>query len=158
MTDPVAEAAAKIEAEQKTAEPTILERLEEGVHDLAEKVEHLMHPDAPAVAQPGEAGVAAGVVATPAGSDASAATADAAPSSTEPAPNAAPAAEEQPAMPPSAPPASTPTGTANSVASSAASAIKGHIAAVKHHLSIRGFEQSVVADIHTELDAIEKWL
>jgi hypothetical protein len=127
MTDPVAEAAAKIEAEQNTAEPSILERLEEGVHDLAEKVEHLIHPDA-------------------------------APISTEPVPNAAPAAAEQPATPPSAPPASTPTGTASSVASSAASAIKGHIAAVKHHLTIRGFEQSVVADIHTELDAIEKWL
>jgi hypothetical protein len=146
MTDPVAEAAEKIEAEQKTAEPTILERLEEGVHDLAEKVEHLIHPDAAPISTepvPNAAPTEPAGAATPAVGDA---------------PNAVPAAAEQPVTQPSAPPASTPTGTASSVASSAASAIKGHIAAVKHHLTIRGFEQSVVADIHTELDAIEKWL
>jgi hypothetical protein len=83
-------------------------------------------------------------------------------------PNAVPAAVEQPGTPPSAPDASTPDGIPGIVvsspaepaklASAAASAIKAGIANIRHHLSIRGFEQSAVADIHAELEAIEKWL
>jgi hypothetical protein len=82
------------------------------------------------------------------------------------APNAAPAVAEQLATPPSALDASTPIGTSSigasslveKLASGAASEIRTHIAAIKHHLAIRGFELSAVAAIHTELDAIEKLL
>lgn len=42
--------------------------------------------------------------------------------------------------------------------SSISSAVLNRIAAIKKHLSIRGFEQSAVADIHSELDAIERLL
>lgn len=85
-------------------------------------------------------------------------------------PNAAPAAVVQPVIAASAPAASTPAGIPGIVASSVAEPvsvkptslasgnIRSSIAAIKHHLSIRGFEQSAVADIHAELDAIEKWL
>ena len=41
---------------------------------------------------------------------------------------------------------------------SAGDAIRSHLAAIKHHLSVRGFELSLVADIHAELDAIERFL
>jgi hypothetical protein len=45
MTDPVAEAAAQLAAQQ--AEPTMLEKAMDTIHDLEAKVEHLIHPDAP---------------------------------------------------------------------------------------------------------------
>jgi hypothetical protein len=48
MSDPVAEAAAQIAAQAAAqAEPTMLERAMETIHDLEAKVEHLIHPDAP---------------------------------------------------------------------------------------------------------------
>lgn len=90
------------------------------------------------------------------------------PSSASEVPNAAPAVVAQPAMAPSAEPVSMPAGIPGIVVSSpaepvkltpaATSAIRGGIANIKNHLSIRGFEQSAVADIHAELEAIEKWL
>lgn len=83
-------------------------------------------------------------------------------------PNVAPAAVEKLGSQTSAAPVSTPDGIPGIVASSpaepvklasaATSGIKSNIANIKHHLSIRGFEQSAVADIHAELEAIEKWL
>lgn len=48
MTDPVAEAAAQIAAQQP-AEPTLLEAAMTTIHDLEAKVEHLIHPDAVSV-------------------------------------------------------------------------------------------------------------
>jgi hypothetical protein len=85
------------------------------------------------------------------------------------APNAAPAAVEQPIIADSAQDASTVgiQGVASklldeavntNVSYAVSTAIRSNLAAIKHHLSIRGFEQSAVADIHAELDAIEKWL
>lgn len=55
MTDPIAEAAAKIAAQQ--AEPSMLEKAMDTIHDLEAKVEHLIHPEteAPKVEAPGEA-------------------------------------------------------------------------------------------------------
>jgi hypothetical protein len=47
MTDPVAEAAAQLAAQ--AAEPTMLERAMDTIHDLEAKVEHLIHPDAPVI-------------------------------------------------------------------------------------------------------------
>jgi hypothetical protein len=83
-------------------------------------------------------------------------------------PNAATGAVELPAIVASALGASIPAGIPGIVASSvaepaklapaASNAIKVGIANIKNHLSIRGFEQSAVADIHAELEAIEKWL
>lgn len=43
MTDPVAEAAANLAKQH--AEPTLIEEIKEGMHELAEKVEHLIHPE-----------------------------------------------------------------------------------------------------------------
>jgi len=43
MTDPVAEAAAQIAAQQ--AEPSLLEKAIDTIHDLEAKVEHLIHPE-----------------------------------------------------------------------------------------------------------------
>lgn len=90
-------------------------------------------------------------------------------------PNAVLAAAVQPDTPPSAEPVSTPAGIPGIVVSSAEplktvgatpsmiaachiDKIRESIANIKHHLSIRGFEQSAVQDIHAELEAIEKWL
>lgn len=44
MSDPVAEAAAQLAAQQN--EPSLITEIKEGMHDLAEKVEHLIHPEA----------------------------------------------------------------------------------------------------------------
>ncbi|MFK4444651.1 hypothetical protein ABH944_004845 [Caballeronia udeis] len=46
MSDPVAEAAAALAARQ--AEPSLIDEIKDGMHDLAEKVEHLIHPEADA--------------------------------------------------------------------------------------------------------------
>jgi hypothetical protein len=46
MSDPVAEAAAQLAA-QKAAEPSLLEKALDTIHELEAKVEHLIHPDAP---------------------------------------------------------------------------------------------------------------
>ena len=162
MTDPVAEAAAKIaaDASPSSTEPSLIDEIKEGMHELAEKVEHLIHPDAPVPNEP-----AAGAEQASSGSETSAPTAS---ETGAEVPNVAPAAAEQPVTPPSAPPVSTPAGIVGTVASSAdepapptsgvRAVILTHTAAIRHHLSIRGFEQSAVADIHAELDAIEKWL
>ncbi|KAE8757325.1 hypothetical protein FSO04_24195 [Paraburkholderia madseniana] len=53
MSDPVAEAAAQLAAQQ--AEPTMLEKAMDTIHELEAKVEYLIHPDAEAgAAMPGE--------------------------------------------------------------------------------------------------------
>lgn len=54
MTDPVAEAAAQLAAAPSSTEPSLIDEIKEGIHTLEEKVEHFIHPDAPAVAQAGE--------------------------------------------------------------------------------------------------------
>lgn len=48
MSDPVAQAAAQIasDAAPSSTEPSIIDEIKEGVHDLAEKVDHLIHPQA----------------------------------------------------------------------------------------------------------------
>lgn len=43
MSDPVAEAAAQLAAQQ--SEPSLITEIKEGMHELAEKVEHLIHPE-----------------------------------------------------------------------------------------------------------------
>lgn len=53
MTDPVAEAAAQL-----AATPNLIDEIKEGIHTLEEKVEHFIHPDAPAATQAGDAGTA----------------------------------------------------------------------------------------------------
>ena len=195
MTDPVAEAAAQLAAQAAPEQPGIISEIVDEFKALGEKVEHLIHPDAPEVAQPGESttlssnssgsvseasaspesiGNAANAIAeSPMSTKNEEVTASGAGATTETAiagevPNVAPAAAEQPATPPSVPPASTPAGIVGIVASSeaepvtlasaAAAGIRVHIAAIKSHLRIHGFEQSVVADIHAQLDSIEKWL
>lgn len=142
--------------------------------------------DAPAVAQPGElttntstdAITAASAIApenaegSTMGNDlpnaASTPPAGAATPADGDAPNVATGAAALPETVASALGASIPTGIVGIVESSvdkpvvvaqdAAKAIRTHLTAIKNHLSIRGFELSAVADIHTELDAIEKWL
>lgn len=52
MTDPVAEAAANLAKQH--AEPGLIEEIKDGMHDLAEKVEHLIHPGASAPSATGE--------------------------------------------------------------------------------------------------------
>lgn len=47
MTDPVAEAAAQIAAQQAPEQTGIVGALVEGMHKLEEKVEHLLHPGTP---------------------------------------------------------------------------------------------------------------
>lgn len=235
MTDPVAEAAAKIAADAapSSTEPSLLEKAINTIHDLEEKVEHLIHPETPpnvatvaleatsgatvsatALASEGSEAPNALTVSTSgtqpeskpsadtstttgsatssggeAGNVLAAATASSLPQSSTPAvqtlpetsmqtltvssanvetPNAAPAAVEQLGSQTSAAPVSTPDGIPGIVVSSptepvklappATSAIRAGIANIKHHLSIRGFEQSAVADIHAELEAIERWL
>ena len=231
MTDPIAEAAANLNAQPAT-DPSLFEEIKDTIHDLEEKVEHLIHPEAthvaaeptpvaaggadaapvadvaPEVAAPstepvasapvveeqastiapveaGNAEAASAAVAStvveasapsepaPVASEGNAAPAAAGPSSEEPAsvaadlPNAAIAAAEQPVTPLSAPDASMPAGIVGTVESSVEPApptsgvravILGHIANIRNHLSVRGFELSAVADIHNELAAIEKWL
>jgi len=214
MTDPVAEAAAQIAAQQ--AEPSMLEKAMDTIHELEAKVEHLIHPEdeAPNVLPASTSGTlpestpsaTTGSIASSENSElgnvAAAATASSLPESSTPSapplpltstiatelsssgmsadipastpeigavesPNAAPAVVEQPVIAASAPVASTvgiPGIIASAVAepvkltSEASTAIKAVVANIKHHLSIRGFEQSAVADIHAELAAIEKWL
>lgn len=213
MTDPVAEAAANLAKQH--SEPGLIEEIKEGMHELAEKVEHLIHPEAVPNVEPVallEASVAPVDIAdapaealsspeAPASAVAPsgevpnappASTSGTLPESTPSAPsesplptgspsteanlpNAAPAAAEQRIIAASAQDASIPVGIQGVVTSAASihvfpdddfvhlhpstvNVIRTHIAAIKHHLSIRGFEQSAVADIHAELDAIEKWL
>lgn len=50
------------------------------------------------------------------------------------------------------------SGSASEATTKAGSAIRAHLANIRQHLSIRGFEQSAIADIHKELEAIEGWL
>lgn len=140
--DPVAAAAAQLE--QQAAQPSSTE------------------PSAPVVAQP-----------DPTPAVVSAATASL-PTSTEPSigddPNAiASPVAAKPDTPASAAPASTPAGIvgiegnsaaepAPAVSQSMSNTIRAHIANLKQHLRLRGFEEEVVTAFHKELDAIEKWL
>lgn len=126
MADPIAEAAA---AQVAPTEPSMLEKAMETIHTLEAKVEGLMHPDAaPSSTEPVvEAQVEAGNVAE-----------GAAPSSvaSEPLPSSAPVAVEQKPQ-------------------TAGGDIRTHLANIKSHLSLRGFEESLVQDIHGEITAIE---
>jgi hypothetical protein len=214
MSDPIAQAAQQIQHEDKPQ--GIAAELVNEFHKLEEKVEHFLHPDAPAVAQPGEpqpstqisqeqsatqssTGQASTESTQPTsqpGADttaksseqegtgegeqgnASAALAAAAlinpnatgsqdvspiPTSGGPvpggdSPNAAPAADAQPATQPSVQAVSTPAGMPTTGVSLPANGIRASLQAIRNHLRIRGFEQSAVADIHKELEAIERWL
>ncbi|WP_433705812.1 hypothetical protein [Paraburkholderia sacchari] len=49
--DPIAAAAAQLDAAPSSTEPSMLERAEETIHELEAKIEHLMHPEGRA---PGE--------------------------------------------------------------------------------------------------------
>jgi hypothetical protein len=73
-------------------------------------------------------------------------------------PNAAPAADAKPATQPSVQGVSTPAGMPTTGVSLPANGIRASLQAIRNHLRIRGFEQSAVADIHKELEAIERWL
>ena len=221
MTDPVAEAAAKIAAQ--AAEPSLLDKAMDTIHDLEAKVEHLIHPESVPNVTPGSPAIdASATLLEPSGQstqDASSAkpldtsstetpalasaiesaepstitptssaeseSPNALPASTSgiaeestpsadsgpkaDVPNAVSGAVEQPVIAASAPAASTVgiQGVASklldeavntNVSYAVSTAIRSNLAAIKHHLSIRGFEQSAVADIHAELEAIEKWL
>jgi hypothetical protein len=209
MSDPIAQAAQQLNEQKPEG---IAGEIMGAMHALEEKVDHFLHPDAPAVAQSGElAGTTSQPVAdttskssaplvmtaqptlpTPAdtpqpssdaqtaGEAGNASAAQAAAASTNPSatgsqdashpltsgdlgrgvdsPNVAPAAAAQPATQPSVLVASMPAGTPTTGVSSPAGRIRSHLSAIRTHLSIRGFEQSAVADIHKELDAIERWL
>lgn len=63
MSDPVAEAAAQLAAANnpQVAEPSLLEKAMDTIHELESKVEHLIHPNAEAGgAAPGESVIAPG--------------------------------------------------------------------------------------------------
>jgi hypothetical protein len=189
MTDPVAEAAANLAKQQ--AEPSLLDKAMDTIHDLEAKVEHLIHPETPPNVEP-----VAPLEASAAPVDTAVAPVEALSSLEVPAPAVAPSGEAPNVLPastsgtlpestPSAPlelplptgspsteaevpnaaPAAvditgenSPSAPAASTSVTAAGEIRAHIASIKHHLSIRGFEQSAVADIHAELEAIERWL
>lgn len=175
MTDPVAEAAAKIAADAapSSTEPTgIIGDIVNEFHKLEEKVEHLIHPETvPNVLPASTSGTPAGSMPSPAVQDAPATDAPAINSPTvEPGNVVAGAGAGEPVAGAALVAGGEEVGIPGIVASSVAEPvsvkptslasgnIRSSIAAIKHHLSIRGFEQSAVADIHAELDAIEKWL
>jgi hypothetical protein len=54
MTDPIANAAAQLDAAPSSTEPSLLERAEEKIHALEEKIEHMIHPEAASEPQSGE--------------------------------------------------------------------------------------------------------
>lgn len=132
MSDPIAQAAAQIDAAPSSTEPGVFGEIIGEFKAPGEKVEHLIHPEGGAAA-PGEL-----------------ATAGAVPSESAVAPIAAEL--------PNAGTGSPGSGEPKVGLHDPAAAIRAHIANIKQHLSIRGFEQSLVQDIHAELDKIEGWL
>lgn len=182
MTDPVAEAAAALAKQQ--AEPSLLEKAMDTIHDLEAKVEHLIHPEAAETVPnvtPGSPAIDASAtlsdVSGQSSETASSAT-QSEPSSTETPVLASAIASAEPSTStqtssaesesPNAPPASTSgiagvlTPSADSplkaVSETAASDIRSSVNAIKAHLHLFGFEASAVEKIHTELATIEKWL
>lgn len=168
--DPVAAAAAQIQsAEPSSTEPGFVERLEAGMHALEEKVEHLIHPEASVVGENvacTDTAPAAGAAITT-GEQGNVAPAAAGASSEASAsvagedPNAGASAAAEPSANGTAsyaPPASL-IGVKPFVGIvNVGNVIRNHLAAIKRHLSLRGFEQSVVQDIHAEISEIEKYL
>lgn len=237
MTDPIAEAAANLAKQH--SEPSLIEEIKEGMHDLAEKVEHLIHPETlPNVAHVASEAMSGATVSDTVlaseGSEAPnvlpASTSGTLPESTPSAGisittgsvnlsgtesgNVLPTSDTTVSMMPASVLSANSSesaelgnvaavGTASSLAESSAQSaltlpetltassgsgdlpnvatgavgitganspsapvvstsvtvageIHTRIASIKHHLSIRGFEQSAVADIHAELDAIER--
>lgn len=176
MSDPIAKAAAQIDAAPSSTEPSVFSEVLDEFKALGEKVEHLIHPEAASELQRAEnPTVASGqlpapVLGTQQDAGAVAASTDA-PAVAQPGePSATLPTGDAPSAP-IASPTSTNTESRGSVTGvttasgepkvglhNPAAAIRGHIAAIKQHLSLRGFEQSAVADIHAELDKIEGWL
>lgn len=114
MTDPVAEAAAQIAAKES---PSLIDEIKEGMHELAEKVEHVLHPEA----SPGNVAPATESATAPVTTEQPVAAGDL--------PNAALGAAEPTAAPVYAPSADGSTTTLSNAASSAEPPLHVRIAA-----------------------------
>lgn len=214
MTDPIADAA----AQQAQNEPSLLEKAQDEIHDLKEKLEHFIHPEADAAPSSTEPvpEVAASTAGEPhpvesqttdtSAADAGAPNTDsAAEASVQPASDAEQgnavateadvagvipsvvAGEVAAAASGSVPTASESASAGEAgnagtqeaaltvattlaqdasaevthivgAATSASDSIRTHLANIKSHLSARGFEISLVQDVHNELAAIERLL
>lgn len=127
MTDPVAEAAAQIAAKES---PSLIDEIKEGMHELAEKVEHILHPEV-GTTETGET-AAAPVEAAPVGTSATTSASTAESGETPGAgdlPNAASGAAEPTAAPASASNADGASTTLPTAASSAEPPLHVRIAA-----------------------------
>lgn len=163
--DPIAAAAAQLDAAPSSTEPSLLERALDKVHAVEEEIQHLIHPDASIPAEtpatqgedvtPGAEQGNAGTPAAENTAETNSATPEA-PSAEVPNAAASPAAE-QPASDTSS--SVTPALQESATpAASASAAIRDHLQTIRSHLSLMGFEQGTVAVIHESMAEIEKLL